>query len=378
MRRKHVVAALAAALAAACGEDAGVEGSSILLDYATMSRGVIFASQAIIDSKDYDLYWAPVPIAATIDPQPVLKVTDAEGDEWQPSVSRGGNGIAFARPGDGIFLINTSGRISRISETKDSAELRDSLPAVSFDGTKVAWVREQLKKPIGTSGFFETIVMVADFDGNNVRAAEPHPGLIQDAPVWEPRDGGAKLVWSEFDANSVGAIGPLTFGIYLHDLDDRTGRYLCRSPEVQIDNELGPRNWGYRCFGQHLAWPYPQFVVSTQDLIEIDLVTGALNTIWPQVVIGLQNGESGQPNLSANPQGFFPPFPISASYGDNRMIIDGVITPRDGDEETLAFYMADLDGGGIWRLPIDGFRADLDLAGTNNFLFSLATPQLVP
>jgi hypothetical protein len=235
-----------------------------------------------------------------------------------------------------------------------------------------------LTKPIGDTGFFETIVMVADFDGGNVRPVEPHPGIVQDAPVWEPRDGGTKLAWSEFDANSLGSVGPSTFGIYLHDLAGSTGRYICRSPERQVPNELGERPWGYRCFGQHLAWPIPEVIVSTQDLLEINLTTGELATTWPQIVFGLQNSESGQPNLAANPLGFFPPFPISASYGDTRMILDGVIVPRDGDTETLAFYMADLDGGGLWRLPIDGFRADLDLAGTHDFLFSLATPQLVP
>src|SRR5262245_43985408 len=108
-----------AAFASACGGESGVEGTNILADYATLSRGLVFASHAIIDSNDYDLDWAPVPIVPTIDPQPVQRLTEATGDETQPSVSKGGNGIVFARSGDGIFLINTSGRITRISDAKD-------------------------------------------------------------------------------------------------------------------------------------------------------------------------------------------------------------------------------------------------------------------
>src|SRR5688572_8725205 len=115
-------------LAAACGDEAGVEGTNILVDYAQLSGGVVFATGAIVDSNDYDLFWTNAPIVPTIDPQPLVRLTEASGSEWQPSVSKGGNGIVFAREGDGIFLINTSGRISRISNAEDKDRVRDSLP----------------------------------------------------------------------------------------------------------------------------------------------------------------------------------------------------------------------------------------------------------
>jgi hypothetical protein len=367
-----------ALLFAACGDEAGVEGTNILEEYAGLSGGVVFATAAIIDSNDYDLYWAPAPQVATIEQQPLYRLTEADGNEYQPSVSRGGKGIVFARAEDGIFLINTSGRISRVSSTKDIDMLRDSLPSISFDGTKVAWVREDLSKPIGETGFFETQVMVADFDGADTRPVLPRPGFVQDAPVWEPRDGSEKLAWSEFDATSLSGAGPSRFGIYMMELATNTGRYVCQSPETQIDNSLGPRGYGYRCFGQHLAWPFQDFIITAQDLIEINLITGDLTTVWPQIIVGLQGQGMNSPNIAASPSGFFPAFPVSVSYANNRLILDGVIEPSDGDETTLAFFLADLDGGGIWRLQIDGLRRDLDLGRTNSFFFSLATPQLVP
>lgn len=369
--------AILACAIAACGDEAGVEGTSILEDYALLSRGVVFASAAIVDSNDYDLYWAPVPLVATIDPQPVRRLTHARGHEWQPSVSRGGNGIVFARDQDGIFLINTSGRISRISETTDAMQVRDSLPSIAFEGTKVAWVREDLTKPIGQTTFFETYIMVADYDGGNAHPVQPNAGVVQDAPVWEP-EGSSRLAWSEFDVGTLGAVGPSIFGVYLHDLASGTGRYVCRNPETRIDNAEGDRPWAYRCFGEHLAWPRPDVIVTSQDLIEINLTDGTLQTIWPQVVLSVQHSETGDPVIAANTDGFFPAFPISTSYSDDRLIMDGVVSPHDGDVDTLAFYVSDLDGGGVWRLPIDGFRGDLDTGNTNNFLFSLATPQLVP
>lgn len=370
--------ASAALLLAACGDEAGVEGTSILADYGSLSGGVVFATSAFVNSNDYDLYWAPAPLVATISPQPTVRLTEADGNEWQPSVSRGGKGIAFARAEDGIFLINTSGRITRISSTKDVEMMRDSLPAVSFDGTKVAWVREDLSKEIEGTGFFETQIMVADFDGANLRAVLPRAGIVQDAPVWQPRDGSQKLAWSEFDVFSLSSAGPGTFGIYTVDLETNSGRYVCRSPEVQITNDEGDREWGYRCFGQHLAWPFQDYIVTGQDLVEVNLITGDLTTVWPQVVLGLQRGGMTSPNLAASVSGFFPAFPLSVSYANDRMVLDGVIDTPDGDETTLAFFLANLDGGGIWRLQIQGLTSDLDLGRTQGFFFSLATPQLVP
>src|SRR5262245_43155865 len=69
MRRLPFVAAIAAiaaiALASCGGDESGVEGSEILQPYESLSGGIIFASAAIIDSNDYDLYWAPVPLQPT-------------------------------------------------------------------------------------------------------------------------------------------------------------------------------------------------------------------------------------------------------------------------------------------------------------------------
>jgi hypothetical protein len=366
------LAIFVAIAAAGCG-GSDLDGSEISVPYASLSGGLLFATSAIVETNGYDLYWVPVPAEATTVAQPIIRLTHGDGNEWQPSVSRGGKGIVFAVEDNGIFLINTSGRISRISNVKDTG-FKDSLPSISFDGARVAWVREDTTKPIGDSGFFETYVMLADFDGTDPRPASPRTNVIQDAPVFEPTENGSKLAWSEFNATTLGGAGPTDFGVYIHDFVNETGRYACQSPPVAIGDRPKP----YRCFGQHLAWPFAEYIVTGQDLVEINLIQGTLSTIWPEVIIGVQQQQLGVPDIGERT--FFPRFPISLSYSffDNRLAFDGIVQAVDGDEPTLAIFIANIDGGGVWRLPIDGYFNDIDQAKTADYFFSVATPQFVP
>ncbi|MCK6550237.1 hypothetical protein L6R52_30660 [Myxococcota bacterium] len=366
-------------LSAACSAEAGVDGSEILAPYSALSGGLLFATSAssIPGVNGYDLFWAPIPSFQTTDPQPLVRLTNASGNEWQPSVSRGGNGFVFARPDDGIFLVSTSGRITRVSDVAD--RYKDSLPALSFDGTRVAWVREDRLQPIGETGFFETFVMMANFDGTEARVLSPRPGIIQDAPTFEPRTDASRIAWSEFNVATITGAGPSDYGIWIHDFRAGTGRYACMSPGVELDE----RGWPYRCFGQHLTWVMQSgfnFVVAPQDMLEVNVDTGQLSTVWATIIHSIQTQQFGTPDIADDPQGFFPRFPLSVSYspGMDRMVFDGIISPLDGDDPTLAFFSAGVDGGGVWRIQLSDYFNDIDQSNTADYLFSVATPQIVP
>lgn len=357
--------------AAACGGDAGREGSEILAPYDTLPGGMVFATAALQGSDGYDLYWAPVPAAVTLDAQPVTRLTDTGGNEWQPSVSPGGNGIAFVRLDDGIHFITTSGRVVRISDTRDT-DFKDSLPAVDFDGTRVAWVREDTARPIGETGFFETYIMVANADGTEARELSPVRGTVQDAPAFEPVRGGTRLAWSEFSAETLTQNGPRDYGVRVFDVRTTSDFYLCRSPAKVIDGAE------FRCFGQHLAWPIEGAVVLPQSFMELYLDGRAPTQVLGNVLNSIQGQQLGAPILEPIP-GFFAPFPLSASYlGQSRMIMDGLVTSTEGDLGGLGFFVAQVDGQSLWRLNLEGYRFDVDERNTAGYFFSVATPQLIP
>lgn len=353
-----------------CGPSAGEDGSSILVDYAQLSGGMVFATQAVIGANDYDLFWAPIPQLPTVSPQPLFPLTDANGDEWQPSVSPGGNGIAYARPDDGIFLIDTSGRITRITDAGN--RFVDSLPAVSHDGAFVAWVREDTDREIGGTGFFETQVMIARSDGSNARAIQPKPGIVQDAPRFEPEAGSWRIAWSEFNPQTIGpgGTGPQVYGLWVHDFRDNVGQFVCRDPAQQVMGTI------QRCFGQHLAWPRPEVLVVTQSFFEIYLDGRPPEQVFTNVLSSVE-GQLGGPVFQFNLFGYTT-FPMAASYSGDRMVFDGVVSSVEGNLTTLSFWVASVDGTAAWRLQLDGHLTDIDLASTNNYLFSVATPQLIP
>jgi hypothetical protein len=365
--------ALSSALVA-CGGGAGDEDTDILMPFSSLSTGVVFASKDFEGSSGYDLYWAPVPVVPTVASMPVTRLTNTGGNEWQPSVSAGGKAIAFARQDEGIFLITESGRIKRISDVSDS-KLKDSLPAVSADGLWVAWTREDLDRPIGESGFSETYIMLAKFDGSDARPISPSPGVVQDAAAFEPRGSSTKIAWSEFNATTVDAGGPRDYAIQLHDFQTGTSRPLCTGDQI-VGNAV------FRCFGQHLAWPLANALVLPQTFFEI-YVDGSASTSSYEVLLDSMIGQQvGMPHLEAfpnTPPGFFRAFPLSASYqGSTRMILDGVVTFLDGDAPTLGLIVASVDGSEVWRLVLDGQRNVLDAQNTAGYLFSVATPQFIP
>ena len=362
-------AAIAAGLAA-CGPAAGEDGSSILADYSALSGGVVFATASPGNSRGYDLYWAEVPALQTVSPVLLFQLTNAGGNEVQPAVSPGGHGIAYSRPDEGIFFINTNGRIQRVSES--GGRFKDSLPAVSFDGNFVAWVREDTDRPIGNTSFVETTIMLARNDGSDVREVLPRPGIVQDAPRFEPIAGSVRIAWSEFDPRSIGAfgIGPTEYGLWVHNFRDNVGQFTCRNPEFVVDNTV------QRCFGQHLAWPRPNVLVVTQSFFEVYLD----NTPYDQVitdVLSSAEGQVGGPLIETTAFGYST-FPLSASYLGDRMVFDGLVTNFEGSQNTLALWIASVDGSGAWQLNISGYGSDIDFNATNNYLFSVATPQLIP
>jgi hypothetical protein len=371
---RALLAVLGAGLATACGPDAGEADTELLFPYDQLRGGVVFASQAFAGSAGYDLYWAPAPLASTTQVQPVVRLTEANGNEWQPSVSAGftqgvPSGIAFARPSAGIFLISPGGRISQVSDTRDTP-FRDWLPAVSPDGAKVAWVREDTTRPIGQTGFFETSVMIASFDGSDAQVINARPGVVQHAPVFDPDARLTRLAWSEFDVASLGPDGPTAYGIWVHDWRADSGFYLCSSPAQVIAGAA------FRCFGQHLAWPISTALVLPQSFMELYTDGTPPTTVLFDLLDALSTQQLGQPVTDGNP-GFFDAFPLSVSYqGLERMIFDGVVTSMNGDEPTLAFFIAAVDGSEVWRLET-GLR-ELDGQATSGFFYSVATPQLIP
>jgi hypothetical protein len=358
--------------------------------WTALSGGVVFATQYLAGSQGYDLYWVAAPPNATIDPQIPVRLTSASGNEWQPSVSAGGNSLAFVKEDDGILLISASGRISRVS-TSD-ARYKDAHPAVSPDGARVAWVREDHSQPIGKTGFYTNTVWMANFDGKNAAPLVPEramAGVIQDAPVFDPDPSSPRIAWSEFNATTLSPAGPSDYGIFVYDYNSRSGRYACMNPPIQIADRA------YRCFGEHLSWPRSDLIVTGQDLLEVHL-DGGETTIWGDLTSSIIRQEVGTPQIGARPDGFFPQFPLSISYSRNldRFVFDGVLVPHDLDAPTTAIFFADItpgrlgfgeemgngngELGGVWRLPIDGYANDIDFANTANYLFSVATPQFIP
>ncbi len=371
MPRPSATLLLAIGLSAGCGTKAGLDDTEILAPYNALSGGVVFATRAIEASAGYDLYWTPIPQAGDIGAQPVVRLTEANGHEWQPSVSPGGNGIAFAREEDGIFLINKNGRIRRISDTNDTS-FADSLPAVSYDGQLVAWVREDLSQPIGEDGFSQAFIMVANSDGSDPRALFKKDGIVQDAPRFEPMDRSYRIAWSEFDARTLGPTGPTSFGIWLHDPIAKMGSFVCQAPGITVGQIT------YRCFGQHLAWPVPNTIILPQNGLEFSLDGSPPDNVQGTLLGAIQMQQVGFPVIEQI-GGFHRTFPISAGYYRNeRMVIDGIITNVDGDFPTLAFFIASVDGAIVQRLFINGYTNDNDPFSTANFLFSVATPQIIP
>ncbi|MCA9552034.1 MAG: hypothetical protein KC933_18485 [Myxococcales bacterium] len=358
------------AFTAACGGSAGKEDSELLVPFADLAGGIVMATSAVQGSAGYDLWWIPFPDAPTLNAQPMVRLTDANGDQWQPSTSPGGNGIAFATNGDGIFLITTSGRIRRISDTRDTT-YRDSLPAVSWEGDRVAWVREDSSQPIGDTGFDQTYIMIANADGSDIHALSPAANTIQDAPKFEPRAGGTRLVWSEFAADTLTVDGPQDYGIRLFDFITNTDRYLCRG-DVQVDGYV------YRCFGQHLAWTVNDAVVLPQSFLELYIDGSPATSSYVNVLESITSQSLGTPVLDG-PHGFYNAFPMSVSYQYlDRMVFDGLVTSVEGDLTSLGLFVAGVDGGNIWRLNLAGLVYDYDPVSTAGFLFSVATPQVVP
>ena len=361
--------ALSTAALSACGPSAGDEGSRILVDYENLSGGVVFASRAVSTASGYDLFWAPVPAFQTVAAQPLFQLTDSGENEWQPSVSPGGNGLAYARPGDGIFYVGTDSRVRRVSSPSD--RFVDSLPAVSHDGAFVAWVREDTARPIGSTGFFDTKIMLARSDGSDPRELAPAAGVVQDAPRFEPRAGSFKIAWSEFAPESIDATGPTVYGLRVFDFRTNIGERVCSEPAVNIDGTI------QRCFGQHLAWPRPDVLIVTQSFFEVFLDGSPFNQVYSNLLTSVSGQQFGAPVFEPTAFGYTW-FPISASYLGNRMIFDGVITSVQGDLATLSLWVASVDGTGPWRLQLDGHLRDIDLNSTRNYLFSVATPQLIP
>jgi hypothetical protein len=236
-------------------------------------------------------------------------------------------------------------------------------------------VREDRGHPIGMTGYYETVIMMANFDGKETKAVSPKMGVVQDAPVFDPMPTSTRIAWSEFNPSTITVEGPQSFGIWIHDFSNASGHFACKSPAVRIRDRDAP----YRCFGQHLSWPLSDVIVTGQDLLEVHF-DGTLDTIWDNIVDGLLRAQFGTPDLTRGPPRFFGRFPISVSYSAvvDRVVFDGVVIPIDGDQPTLGFFSASIDGGGAWRIPLDGYKSDLDRVNTADYLFSLATPQLVP
>lgn len=368
-RRALVVTALATG---ACSDPAGVDGTQILEPLENLRGGLVFATRAIQGSAGYDLYYTPIPDAVVIGAQPAVRLTEADGNEWQPSVSPGGNGLAFARDDDGIYFISPNGRIKRISDT-NGTNFADSLPAVSFDGKLIAWVREDLSKPIGDTGFSQAFIMTANADGTNVEALLPKEGIVQDTPKFEPLERSYRIAWSEFDARSLTASGPSIYGIWIHDPIAKMGSYVCQAPGVVV------ANIGFRCFGQHLAWPVPEVIILPQNGLELSLNPAiAHDNVQGRLIDGIQNQNIGIPVRDLIP-GFFSTFPVSANYLRNElMVFDGIVTSVEGEFPTLAFFLATPDGSAVRRVVVNGLSFDYDPNSTVGFFFSVATPQIIP
>ena len=382
LQTHHLVLALTI-LVSACSSPAGEDGSEILVPYEQLGGNIAFSTFAINGSNGYDLYIVPVPELSASPVLAPLRITDTPGNEWQPTVARNGGGMAFVKDGN-IHVITSSGRIRQITDNDDSGII-DSLPAVSTDARTVAWVREDSTRAIGNTGFFETYIMMADFDGSNIREVAPESGIIQDTPTFDPAPGSTRLAWSEFDANSLlGANGPSIYGVRIFDYLNTTSSYPCRSNNGQTPgiDMLPVRDSlpGYRCFGQHLTWATNDVLVLSQDMLEISLSKNSLDSVWSSVIQGVQQQQTGIPDIAANRFGFFPRFPLSASYAADTsvMVFDGYVSEIDGNNPTLAIYIAPPTGNVPQRLKIAGYTTDIDTTNTADYLFSVATPTILP
>lgn len=356
--------ALASLGLCACDPAIGEEGTKLPISMAGMSGGVVFSTAAIPGAKSYDLFWAPNSNGPNLEIP--IQLTTTESPDVQPSVSGNGQAMVFVRQGEGIFLANAEGRISRI--TKDGGSIADSLPALSYDGDRVAWVRTHLNIPVG-QGFAQSEIWVASSDGSGAFAVNPKPFAVQDAPAFEPVSGSSKLAWSEFSGVTLTETGPVDYGVWVQDIEQFAGRFICQG-EVVVGEYVA------RCFGQHLSWPDRGRIVLAQQMLEIDPINIRFGSFLPEFVDSLASSVG---SLQRQPsQGFFTPFPISASFARGQMIADGVFQSFEGDDPTLAFFIAESGGQFPRRYQVDGFRADIDVDGTAGYLFSLATPQLVP
>ncbi len=352
-----------------CEAGAGDEGTALPVSLAELSGGVVFATAAVPGADGYDLLWAPLG-GSLASERSFLPLTRASGDETQPSIAPDGRSLAFVREGQGILLADEQGDIRRVSDVRES-DFVDSLPAVSADGDRVAWVRRDTRAPIRGTNLVETQVWVANRDGSNARPVNPRPGVIQDAPAFDPTPQSARLAFTEFSVRTLGPRGPVDYGVWLHDLELEGGRYLCEGAY-----EL-PSGRVVRCFGQHLAWPEPRRLVLPQELLEFDPTLGPTGSSLDQLLAGI-GGTVGAPDRTASPSGFFPPFPVSGSFRGDVMVVDGVYRPFDGDNPTLSLFIAGRNGENPFRFRVAGHRFDLDPGGTAGYLFSLATPQIVP
>ena len=381
-RSRHFLATLVS-VAAACTSPAGGDGSEILIPYEQLGGNIVFATAAIDGAYGYDLFIVPTPAPNTSPTLSALPITDTSGNEWQPAVAHNGSGMAFVKDYN-IHLITSSGRIRQVTDNADTGFL-DSLPAVSADARYVAWVREDTSRPIGDTGFSETYIMMAEFDGSNLVELAPETGIVQDAPVFDPAPGSNRIAWSEFEAISIlPGSGPQVYGVRVFDHVNTTSNFPCRAqngqtPGIQM---LPPRDNlpAYRCYGQHLAWPTNDVLVLSQDMLEISLSKNTLDSVWSMVIQGVQQQQTGIPDIAANVNGFFPRFPLSASYAQNSslMVFDGYISEIDGNNPSLAIYTAPPTGAVPQRLKIAGYTTDIDATNTADYLFSVATPRIIP
>ncbi len=372
---------------AACGGDVGTDGSEIPIPYDSLRGGFVFATRAILGSNGYDLYAAAIPNVADGRNTTPVRLTDTAGNETQPSVAGSGSGIAYAGA-DGIYVITSpEGRIARITDTSET-DFVDSLPAVSYNADRVAWVRADTSRPIGETGFVETYIMMANFDGTDVVEVAPSPGIIQDAPAFDPRPDPAatRLAWSEFLASSVApGLGPTIYGVQVYDFKANSGFYPCRSQDgltprlenvMRVDAADNPR-----CFAQHLVWPEPETIVLGQSMLNIYLDGRLSDSPLAAAHRAYSTQQDGFAIRTVFNPGFYPAWPLSVSYSlrDSVMIFDGVYLPVDGmNNNSLGIWVAGLDGGNVTRLLIASHINDIDTINTGNYLFSVATPRIVP
>ena len=357
----------------ACSEGIGAEGSTFPQPLTALSGGVIYSTSVLDGANGYDLYWSPLLGTTPVTEQGFIQLTTTTTDDYHPSISASGEALAFARRDEGIFFVNAEGQVSRVSDTRGTSFF-DSLPAVNMEGDRVAWVREDTSRPIGQGNFIVSTseIWIANADGSNARAVNPRPDVVQFAPVFEPVPRSTRLAWTEFNATTFGQPNRRDYGVWLHDLSAFTGRFAC-----QGDYQLPDSENIVRCLGLHLAWPEANRLVLSQQLLEIDPTNGPVRTQLPELLSALASS-TFVPQRTNSSSGFFPPFPLSVSYGHGNLIVDGVIAPLDGDLPTLAFIVAGTNAESPFRYRITGHRSDIDSLNTSGYLFSLATPQIVP